>query len=479
MSIKKNFLYSSILTSAGYIFPLITFPYVSRVLGVTNIGICNFVDSIIYYFVLFSMMGIRTLGIREIARCQGNKTEMSKTFSSIIILNVVFAAVSGTVLLLSIHFVPQFAEHKELMYVGVVKLIALVAMIEWLYKGVEDFKYITLRSLIIRCLYVVLVFCLVRDKDDYPVYFSLLAVTEVFSAVINCVHARKYVCFTLKDINPFRFCKSTLILGCYTLLTSMYTSFNVAYLGFVSNTDEVGYYTTATKLHTIILALFTAFTGVMMPRMSNLLSQGKFAEFSEKIEASLSLLIYFAFPVMIFGICFAHEIVFIIAGSGYDRASLPLMIVMPLVFIIGFEQILVHQVLMPMKQDRAVLINSVLGASVGVVFNMLLVSHWEAVGSSLVWAISELAVMTAAICFVKKYHSFCGLPVKLLKNFLWSVPIIFLSFVIREIDLPTIIVVLLGIFCYLIYYAFLYICVVKDDRMIALIPYKRKKTSQV
>ena len=155
MSVTKNFLYSSLLTSAGYLFPLITFPYVSRVLGVTNIGIVNFVDSIISYFVLFSMMGIRTIGIREIAKSQNNQNEMSQTFYDIVFLNLLFVLLSGAVLLISIEVVPQFAEHRKLMYVGAAKLLSSLMLLDWLYKGVEDFKFITLWSLIVRVLFVI------------------------------------------------------------------------------------------------------------------------------------------------------------------------------------------------------------------------------------------------------------------------------------------------------------------------------------
>ena len=171
MSIRQNFFYSSILTTAGYIFPLITYPYVSRILGVANIGVCNFVDSIVNYFVLFSMMGIRTIGIREIAKCNGDKAAMSETFSNLLFLNLFFVLIFSVIFFIVIQIVPQFAEHKVLMYVGIAKLFATFMLIDWLYKGIEDFKYITIRSLIIRCIYVISIFILVRSKDDYQIYF--------------------------------------------------------------------------------------------------------------------------------------------------------------------------------------------------------------------------------------------------------------------------------------------------------------------
>ncbi len=470
MSIKKNFLYSSILTSAGYIFPLITYPYVSRVLGVSNIGICNFVDSVINYFLLFAMMGIRTIGIREIARCQGNKEEMSRTFFSVFLLNLLFVIIFGGLLLISIQIVPQFAEHKQLMYIGVMKLLATFLMVEWLFKGVEDFKYITKRSLIIRCFYVISVFIFVRKPDDYPVYFFLLISTEAINALINCIYAKKYIYFTVRNLHPFAYFKSSLILGCYGLLTTMYTTFNVVYLGFVSTPTQVGYYTTATKLHHIILAFFTAFTGVMMPRMSHYLSEGNCKEFGKKIHDSLAILIYTSFPIMVIGIFFAPEIIRIISGSGYEGAIPSLVIVMPLIFIIGAEQILVMQTLMPLKKDRAILINSLAGALVGIGLNFLLVSHWGSSGSAIVWLCSELSVMTSAIIFVRKSVSFSGVTKKITKNLLLAIPPVIVCLILRVIEINAFVSLFLAMLAIAIYYSYMYLFVIKDSVILSLLP---------
>ena len=478
MGIKKNFLYSSVLTTAGYIFPLITFPYVSRVLGVANIGICNFVDCIIGYFVLFSMLGIQNTGIREIARCQGNKTELSRTFYNIIGLNVMLVALFGTLLVVCIQVVPQFAEYKTLMYIGVGKLIVAVAMIDWLYRGMEDFRYITIRTIVIRCLYVVAVFIFIRKPDDYPVYFGLTVATEGLNALVNCIHARKYLqSFKLQSsiFNPFKYLKSSLTLGSYSLLTSMYTSFNIAFLGFVTNTTEVGLYATATKLHHIAIGFLLAFTGVMLPRMSNLMSEGKDQEFREKIRVSFSMLVYFSFPLIILGAVFAPEIIAIISGPGYEKAAIPLTIIMPLVFIIGFEQILVVQILMAQKKDGVILRNAVIGATVGLTANLLLVKSMGCVGSALVWVASEVSVMIAALIAAKGYFPLPEATRKTLKNILYAIPAIAACIAIRQLDpVPIRAMIIAGVLV-AAYYACLHLFVIKDRNILSLLSLNSKK----
>ena len=153
-SLKKNFFYSALLTLANYVFPLITYPYVSRVLGVTGIGICNFVDNIVNYFIVFSTMGIFVIGVREIAAVRSGEQERSKVFSSLLTLNGLMTLAAALVLTLAIFFVPKLAAYRTLLFLGVAKLIAHSLSLEWFFRGVEEFKYITNRSIIIKTLYV-------------------------------------------------------------------------------------------------------------------------------------------------------------------------------------------------------------------------------------------------------------------------------------------------------------------------------------
>ena len=172
-SIKKNFVYSSILTTANYVFPLLTYPYVSRVLGVTNIGICNFIDSIINYYIMFSLMGINIIGIRSVAASKSNKQKLSLTLSNLFWLNTISTAIVVVALIVSIFSVPKLYEYKELMLVGVFKVVFSYLMIEWFYKGIEDFKFITYRGIVVKIVYVAGVFLFIRNKEDYTTYYIL------------------------------------------------------------------------------------------------------------------------------------------------------------------------------------------------------------------------------------------------------------------------------------------------------------------
>ena len=432
MGVKKNILYSSILTTANYIFPLLVYPYVSRVLGVTNIGICNFIDSIIHYFILFSMMGVTIMGTREIAASKANSLSLDSKFSSIIALNGITTLLALVALIIATIFVPQLWENKQMMIYGGVKLISNFMLIEWFYKGLEDFKYITMRTIGVKCLFVLSVFIFVKDSDDYSIYYLLTCLMVSGNAIINFIHSGKFAKFKFKLISFGSVVKPFFTLGSYMLITSMCTTFNVAYLGFATNETQVGYYTTATKLYSILLALFTGVTSVLMPRMSALLANGQTEDFKNLMKKSTDILFTFSIPVIFFTIIFAPQIILLISGPGYERAIIPMRIVMPMMLIIGLEQIIVIQGLMPLRRDKVVMKNSVVGATLSLLLNIFLVTKLQSVGSSIVWVCTETLILILSQIAL---HKCIGIkfPLKrLLKNIVVYIPMVIVLFIIMD-----------------------------------------------
>lgn len=423
-SVKRNIFWSSILTVSGYLFPLITYPYITRVLGVDKIGICNFVDSFINYGILISMMGMTTLGIREIAQARGNKKKLSTVFTSLVSLNFIASLLVIIILLGVIPFVHKFHDYQKLFYIGAAKILFNALMVEWLYTGLENFRYITLRSLIFKMIYVLSIFVFIKCPEDYVKYFVINSSLVIVNSLANILYSKKYVYFSFKNLYIKKYLAPYFLLGVYMLLTSMYTSFNVAYLGFVSGTIQVGYYTTAVTLYKLILAFFTAFSNVMMPRMSSLLADEKIDDFLRLINKSVDVLLTFVLPLVILGFVFSDSIIRIIAGPGYEGAIIPMRIIMPLLLIIGYEQILVIQILMPLKKDKSILVNSFMGALVGLSLNILIVPLLNSIGSAIVWVSSELTVLIFSQYYVSKYIPYSFPFRKLAKRLLWAIPAI-------------------------------------------------------
>ena len=422
-SLKKNFLFNSILTTSNYIFPLLVYPYITRVLGVANIGLCDFVDSIINYFILFSMMGINIMGTREIAKAKNNKEDLNKVFSSLFVINLTATLIALLVLVAVSFLVPKLHEHLNLMLLGVVKLVFNFLLINWFFQGMEDFKYVTIRTIVVKTVYVISIFIFIRGTEDYAIYYLLTVLMVVVNAIINLAYSKRIVTFTITGMELKPYLKTYFILGLYLLLCSMYTTFNIAYLGFVCDNEQVGYYTSAAKLFNIALAFFTAFSTVALPRLSIYIAENNFEKYKSMLNSCVSVLVSLAVPIILFCVFNSYTIINILAGSGYEGAVLPLCIVMPLMFIIGYEQILIVQGLMPLQKDRDILTNSLIGAGAGVLLNLVLVSKLGAIGSSIVWILSETIVMICAQYFMKKYVNLKFPGLVLVKQMLGYLPL--------------------------------------------------------
>lgn len=430
MSLKKNFIYSSILTVSKYLFPLIVYPYVSRTLGLSNIGIVNFVDNLVNYFVFVSMMGISTVGVREIAAVRTDKKQLSKTFMSLLSLTTIMTVIAIVALWASMYTIPKLFPYRDMLYVGIVKLVFNLFLIEWFFMGMENFKYITNRSILVKCLYVVSVFVFVKDASDYKVYYILSVSTVVVNALINLVYSRWFVSYSFKSIDLRPYCKTFMIMGVYILLTNVYTYLNPVWLGFVTNTDEVGYFTTATKLHNIIMAFLVSFANILFPRVSNLLAEGKNDEFWEKINLSFEAIFLFAFPTVVFMLVAGPEALHLFVGDGFEGAYLPLRIIAPLTLVIGVEQILVIQILLAMHQDSLVLQNSLYGAIVALVLNMLITSYMGASGSAIVWVAAETTIMCLSLFAIYRKFNYKMPYRRVLVYGLSYVPLLLLSMAI-------------------------------------------------
>ena len=404
-SIKKNFVYRSALTLSTYIMGLITFPYISRVLGVEKLGLVNFVDNTINYFLLFATMGIGLIGIREIASVKDDKEKCSKVFSNILGLNVIFTAATLIVYFLLILLVPKLNQYSELFYLGAAKILFTAFMIEWFYTGIEDFKYITIRSIIVKIIYVISIFLLVKQPEDYLLYFIFTVGVIIINAIINIIYVNKHVNIIWRELFNLRYIKQNITLGIYAIMSSMYLTFNVMYLGLATTNVQVGYYTTAFKLYSIILGIISSFTNVMMPRMSILLANNNKEDFYALINKSLTLIITISIPLIVFSIIMAPHIVRIISGMGYEGAVIPMQVIMPSIILVGIAQVFTIQILIPMEADRILLFASIIGALVSLSFNVLIVPSWGSIGSALVLLFSELVVtITYAIYCNRTYR---------------------------------------------------------------------------
>lgn len=401
-TLKRNILFKGILTFSNYIIGFVTFPYITRILGPSNFGLVNFAQNTVDYFLLFAAMGINTIGTREIAAVKNDPVKRSQVYSSILGTNVFFTILTLVIFFILVSIIPRFNEHKELFYIGSAKIIFSVLIVEWLFTGTENFRYITIRSLVIRLIYVVSVFLFIKSPEDYLLYFILTTGVVVVNSLINFIYSRKFVSLIWDSFKKSQFIKSNIRLGIYSIMTSMYITFNVMYLGLVSSDTEVGYYSTAVKLYFVAVSLFSAFTAVMMPRMSALRANNEKEQVQKYIIKSFRLIFLLASPIIIVSEFFSTDIIVLLSGYGYDSSVLPMRIIMPALILVWIAQVLAFQSLIPLRKDNVLLIASLLGGVLAILLNVLITPTLRATGTAITLLSCEFVVTTFYIWYIKK-----------------------------------------------------------------------------
>jgi len=402
--IGVNALLNAIKTIFSIIFPLITFPYISRVLGVENIGIYNFSTSVVSYFTLLAGLGINTYAIREGARYRNNKKEISEFCSEVFSINLISTLISYGILAVCLFFLPSLRYDVLIILILSVSICFTTLGCEWVFNIYEEFGYITIRTILFQVLSVILMFVFVKNKHSLIQYVLITVLATSGANIIN-IFARKKFC----DIR-FRFgvkLKKHLlpifILFANSIAMTIYINSDVTILGLISGNYYVGLYSVATKVYTMLKSLLGALIVVSIPRLSSYLGAENKKQYVETSSIILNALITIAVPAMVGTFALSDEIVLILSGREYIAASMSLKILsVALVFSI-FSWFYTSCVLVVNKQDRSVLKATTLAAVANIVMNVILIPYFNQNAAAFTTALAEL--ISAFVCYLygRKY----------------------------------------------------------------------------
>lgn len=452
-SIKKNFIYNVSITLAQYIAGLIVFPHVSRCLGVELMGKTSFASNVVAYFSLFALLGASVVGAREIAICRDDFKKRSAVYSSVMSVIITLSTISIVAMTVAVFIIPKFYDCRLLLLIGSFSLIFTSLQIEWLYQGIQKFEYIAKRSILVKAIYCISIFLFVRDQNDYIIYYSLTVFSVVLNGIINLLYSRRYVKFSFQQAQFKKYLRPICMFGVNKILISMYTTVNVLYLGIVCNDVEVGYYSTANKLFGILLGVISAFTAVILPKMSSMAAEKSMTDFNALVSQSFSLIFSVSIPLCIGGIILAQEIIQLLAGSGYEGAVIPMQIIMPVIVLTGAAQVCIMQVLIPLKKDKVVLYASAIGAAIAMFLNILFVGYLGATGSALVLLFSELFSGVFAFRYAVKQNLLVIPWNFVIRRIISSIPYIIICFVFGHVlKINGVITLILSILFCAIYY---------------------------
>ena len=474
MSIKKNFIYNFLLTGSNLLFPLITFPYLSRILGAEGIGICNFIISYCQNFIIIASLGLSVYGVREIARAGNDVVKRSQLFFELLTIHLVFTGFLLIIYYSSIFIFKDFQNYRQLSLLGGMFILLNVFVIEWLFSGLSDFKYITIRSLIIRALSILSIFILVKKKDDFNIYFIITLFTIFLTVLMNINYARKYI--SKKVVLSFKGVRShfkpVFLLGIYMVLTSIYSVLPITLLGFFSSKIAVGYYYTANKIVRMIISIFTALTTVMIPRLNQLIEQRGSNDYLSLVDKLLNIVISLGIPLTFFVYLVAEPLITLLAGKGFTNSIFCIQVMAPVVLIVALAQVFVILILSVNRRDKDMVILSAIGVTISLIINVTFISHYAEKATAYSQLLTELFVTILSYFLSKRYLNFYFPFKKLILNLLLVIPFAFITFL--SMNLTGIILLQLmisAIICGL-YFVFYQFVIIKDKFIIGLIdPY--------
>ncbi len=405
-SIKSNFIFNLLNTGTQLLFPLITFPYASRIMLADGIGHVNFFQSIVSYISLFTCLGIPLYAIREIARSRKDFSKMSVTVVEILLLHAMLTILGYIAVAVICMSVAKVQTDIPLFIILSSSIFFTAIGCEWFYQGIEDFKYVAIRGFIVRSISIVFLFTLVKTKDDI-LWYGVYSVLGVLGGnILNFIRLRKYI--GIKDIDfhmlhPLRHIKPVLLVFSLNVIISIYIQLNNILLGFMSSETAVGYFTAATKLLTAAMSISSALGCVMVPRASNLIAENKKEEFKAVIQKSYDFIIAFTVPLY-FGLIFtSRSAVLLLSGSSFEPAILASQIVAGNIISVSLSNIMGLQVLYPMGKISIVILCTFIGAVVNVILNVLLIPYYGHIGTAVAYVLAEISVTVSMFIIGRKY----------------------------------------------------------------------------
>lgn len=412
---KKNMLLNVLLKVTSILFPMITFPYVSRILEPAGIGRASFANSFVAYFAMFAQLGIPVYGIRECAKVRDDKLALTRTAHELLFINMVASAAATLVFVIAVFTVPKLRDNRwMLLLMGVsISLRALGA--EWLYSGMEDYEYIVKRQILCNVMAAAGVFLFINGKEDELYYGILLVFSSSAAGVFNFLNLKKYIDLRwVGGYRPMRHIRMIMTFFGLALATVIYTCLDTVMLGFMNSDEQVGFYTIAVKIRELLVSVLTSVSAVLLPRASYYVEQERYEEFFTIIRNTMRFIIILAVPSSVYFILFAPHGIGLFAGDAYGKSVLSMRVIMPVVVFISITNIIGIQLCVPLGKEKEVLKSVILGATTDLVINAVMIPRYGSVGAAIGTLIAEGMVL------IYQLRVCCKLGISVMVNIPWG-----------------------------------------------------------
>ena len=379
------------------IFPLISFKYVSAVLGQENFGKVNYASSIVQYFSIFAALGISTYGIRECAKVRDDKSKCDELANELFTLNVISLSISYSILAILLFFSKRLVEYRMMIVVQAVTIFFTTIGTDWINQAFEDFIFITFRTVFIQIVSLILILSLVKHKDDYLLYLTITSLGTIATNVMNAIYVRRYTTIKIR-IHPsiFKHLKSVLLIFFMNLAISVYVSSDITVIGTVGNDSMVGIYSVGSKVYSAMKTIIAAVISVAIPRLSYDSANNR-EHYYENLNCVLSAMSLVLVPIVI-GIELVPEFAILLLSNATYFSAIPTVRVLGLALIPTMISTIVNNsILLIHRREKQILMNTVISAFVNLTTNIIFVRRYGFVAAAYTTLFSELMVATISI----------------------------------------------------------------------------------
>lgn len=405
-SLSKNAILNCVKTLMSIIFPLITYPYITRVLQPEYLGKINYANSIVSYYSLIAALGISTYAVREVAKCRNNREKLNTLVNEIFTVNMITTGIAYILLILTLGLVVELRAYISLVLILSLSIIFTTLGVDWINSAFEDYFIIAVRSIAVQCINLILVFCLVQSQEDYYRYAFLMVFTNIVICAWNFIYCRRYVSIRLTKRCCFlKHIKYLLVFFANNLAITIYCNSDSTMIGWFVGDACVGIYSVAVKVYTIIKSLLAAVYSVCIPRLSNLYANNQAKEANNLITSIVNCLMLVLFPAMAFLIIMAKPIIMILAGNSYIDGAFTLQLLSIALLFAILGGVVTNCINIPTGKEKITLKATVFAAVVNVGLNFVLIPMYKQNGAAITTIIAEMIVLGSCVMFNKKVLS--------------------------------------------------------------------------
>lgn len=454
-SITNNIVFNLLKTCTSVVIPLFTYTYVARVLGAAGLGKVNFVNSIISYFQLFASLGISNYAISNGAKIRDEKDKYDNFCSEILFINLCTTFIAYILLVICCFFWDFLTKYKIMLLISGLNMFFVCMSIEWMYASIEEYKYISIRSIIIQVFGATLVFLLIHKEDDLLLYISVLLVPGFLTGIINLLNCKRFVSFSFVNI-CFHKIRNHLIpifvIGGMAIASTIYINSDIIMLTYFKGDYECGLYSVGIKASHVVCLILNSISGVLLPRLSYYLSNGNDKDFKKLVNKTIDFIMIFTVPAMVGLFMLSENCAYILGGSSFSLSASIGKIMSINVLLSPLNNILATQLLIPLNKQSKAFAATVFGAVANIILNGIFIPRYGMFGAAISTIFSELIVLLYCFVCLNKFIGFSDIIHNIMQGSIASLSIIILCFFIKvmisNIYINTIVCVTLSVLAY-------------------------------